>query len=121
MAAIQIFDYPVYMKIGFFEEEQLSGQEVLVSIKLHLDKSFNHFDDLGDTLDYGEVLEKIDETLSGKSMKLVETAVNHLGITLIKDFSVVKKVRVTIAKLKIPGSINKGARIEVSDKFRRRS
>lgn len=119
MAAIEILEYPVYVKLGCFDVERLHGQQVLVSIKcwLRVEQLSWASDSLGSTIDYGQILAKIDEDLSGKTFNLVETIVQRLGDVLIRDFQLVKKVRVLVEKKILPGGVAKGGRIRVERTF----
>lgn len=117
---IHIQNYPVFIRLGYFEEERLCGQEALVSLDLNLGKIPGIVsEDLAKTTDYGKILEKIEEVLAYKEIRLLEAAVEILGEALLRSFSQVKSVRIHIEKCVLPKGVGKGAKISASEFFSR--
>lgn len=117
---INIARYPVFMKIGYFVGERIRGQEVLVSLVVKLRKVHEGIgDNLEKTTNYASILQRIDLTLRDKEMKLVETAVERVGLTLLECFPQIETVDVTIEKPILPDNIDRGAQVSVSSLFTR--
>ncbi len=117
MIELTIDNYPVFMRLGCFDSEQLSGQRILVSLKL------NYYcperDRLGDTLDYGAVIASIDDCLKNTSLQLLESAVANLGDHLMIEYPQLQRAEVVIQKTVLPGDLNKGAHIKMKRVFTR--
>ena len=115
MFTIEIQDYPVFVRLGYFPQERLVGQEVLVSIEAQLHPSVDpsRGDDLKKTVDYGELLEGVNGVLKGAEIKLVETACDQVAQKLMQSFSDIEKLTVSIEKTALPSGIAKGARVRV--------
>lgn len=117
---IKISRYPVYMKIGFYPEERLAGQEVYVSLDVKLDSKLSQSSEqLSNTLDYGLILKAIDQVLKDNEVKLLESAICRLGQFLIETYSKILSVRVELEKPILPEHINKGAKISLVADFDR--
>ena len=115
MIDLIIENYPIYMRLGCYESEQLAGQRILVSLKMSY---FPPEDDaLADTLNYEKVIECLDEFLKGASMQLLETVVGRLGDHLMIEFSQLKRAAITVQKTVLPSDINKGAAIKMHRTF----
>lgn len=118
---IIIKQYPVFMKLGVFKEERIMGQEVLVSIKVHVE--MEHLsamkDDLSKTLDYGKLIAALDEFLEDKQFKLVETALETVGQGLLKTFSQISQLEVHIEKPLLPRGLGKGSKVSIAHSFKR--
>ncbi|MDD9952069.1 MAG: dihydroneopterin aldolase [Zetaproteobacteria bacterium] len=116
---IHIKGYPVFVKLGVFDTEQLYGQEIFVdlSLKLHQMESQLHEDDAPPSLDYGAVLRAVDACLQGKSFKLIETALYMLGKDFRTRFPQILSAQYSIHKPVLPGGIDKGAHVSISAEF----
>ncbi len=117
MIELTIDDYPVYMRLGCFAAEQLAGQRILVSLKMHYFAPER--DKLVDTLDYGGVIASIDDCLKNTSMQLLESAVGNLGDHLMIEYPQLQRAEVVIQKTVLPGDLNKGAHIKMKRIFSR--
>jgi dihydroneopterin aldolase len=123
MLVIEVIDYPVYSRIGFYPNERLSGQEILVSITAKLKPDFGPkgSDDLKQTLNYAKITEIIDTELKSKELKLIETACHILGQRLLKDFWMIDAVDVKVEKTVFPPGTARGSRIRVNQLFSRKT
>ena len=121
MAIIQIENYPVFMKIGCFKEEQLAGQDVLVSMTLDVGSmhQVGKMDEVSHTVNYADVMTTVDHLLVNKSVALIEKAVLILGEGILASFPRVSSTEISITKNRIPGGITKGASVSVSESFSR--
>lgn len=117
----EIVDYPVFMKLGVFLRERLTGQEALVTVKADLCSSpeIGYSDSLQSTVDYGAVIGLIDEVLRDQEVKLIETAVNDLGLAIMARFERIKNLKIIINKPILPDGVGKGAKVSVCGYFER--
>ena len=116
---INIDQYPVFVRIGYFESERKHGQTLLVSLNIQIDVQKDVTMDLDNTLDYSLLFKCIDSTLKDREIKLIESAIQLLGAEITQQFKVVKKVEVKIQKNLLPGAINKGAIVTITETFHR--
>ena len=118
---IDIKRYPVFMKLGVFKEEQIMGQEVLVSLRAQIDCDNLSLikDELGRTLDYGKLISALDEILEDKAFKLVETAVDRVGTGLMQKFVQIHSLDIAIEKPLLPSGLGKGAKVSIEHSFHR--
>lgn len=119
MYTIEILQYPVVMRLGFFPDERRVVQEVYISVRAQLDSSIQPGlqDNLDLTLDYGRVMRVLDEVLTDKEVKLVETVVEMVGEAILETFASITSVEVSVEKRTLPKLIAKGAHVRVSRKF----
>ncbi len=119
MYTIEVLQYPVVMRLGFFPDERRVVQEVYISLRVHLDAKIQPglHDDLDLTLDYGRVMRLLDELLTDKEVKLVETVVELVGNAVLTAFPAIVAVDVSVEKRTLPKFIAKGAHVRVSRSF----
>jgi len=118
---IHIRDYPVFLKLGYYDQERKLGQDVLVSMEVVLVEGLEpgRRDDLGDTINYAELVTTVNELIRGREIKLVETIVELIGTTVLEKFTMAHSVKVEVEKRVLPQDLVRGARISVSKDFRR--
>lgn len=116
---VHIVDYPVYMTLGCFRQEQLAGQEVLVSLVARFNSAAADNDDLQLTVDYGQICQVVDQTLQYQKFNLVETCVQRVGQVLLQGFPQIDAIDVQIKKTIIPHGAGKGAQVSLSAQFTR--
>ena len=115
---IEIDNYPVFVRLGWFESERKTGQEIVVSIKAKLAK-LPEKDSLADTIDYAELLSTIDATLQDQEIYLLETAVRILSEGILASFAGLTEIETVIEKRILPGAIAKGGTIKVRHQLTR--
>lgn len=115
MYTIEVLNYPVFCRLGYFPHERLVGQEILVSIEAHLSAAADpaENDDLAKTVDYGAFLVTVDEVLKGAEVHLVETACDRVAQRIMSRFSLVDHIQVTIEKTLLPKGVAKGSAVRV--------
>lgn len=116
---INISNYPVFMRLGYYPAERVCGQEVLVSAQIELAPEIGSSDQLDTTVDYTEVLGLIDKILGNRKTKLIEHAVWQLGEALLTHLPLIFSATIRIEKPLIPNGIAKGAHISVQHTFHR--
>ena len=118
---IDIENYPVFMKLGHYSSERKFGQTVLISVRAHLKEVKSPITTLSQTVDYGEFFTLIDKTLKNKEIKLLESAIELLGSTMLRQYQLVHRLHLTMQKNILPGAINKGATVRITQSFDRDS
>ncbi len=99
MDYIQIQDLTVFCHHGVTKEENVLGQKFMVSIKLFTDLSkAGKSDDLGDSIDYGEVSHYVNDIMKGKHYKLIETVAEDIATNLLVIYDRVNEVEVEVKK-----------------------
>lgn len=87
---------------GVFEREREKGQTFLVDVTLGIDtRKAAATDDLADTVNYGEVSEKIVALIEGEPVNLIETLVSRMA-DMCLEYPLVEEVEVTLHKPDAP-------------------
>lgn len=87
---------------GVFEREREKGQTFLVDVTLSLDtRRAAASDDLEDTVNYGEVSERIVALIEGEPVNLIETLVSRMA-DMCLEYALVDEVEVTLHKPDAP-------------------
>ena len=89
---------------GVLESERERGQKFIVDVELRLNLSKLN-DDLNKTVNYAQVAMVINDQITGKPQKLIETLAENIAVKILKDFKKVKSVKVTVHKPKAPISL----------------
>ena len=88
---------------GVFPEEQKLGQRFTVNLRLQLDLSTpGRTDDVKDTVDYGQVYERVQTIMEGGPFRLLETAASRIADALLQSFPSLSGVEVEIEKPSAP-------------------
>ncbi|MCW6038694.1 dihydroneopterin aldolase [Spirulina subsalsa FACHB-351] len=102
MDAIEVTGLRYYGYVGFLPEEQVLGQWFEVNLTLWLDLStVGQNDQLDDTLNYAEVVEKVQHLMETSKFKTLER-LNTVIIETLLQFERVEKVRSRLIKLSPP-------------------
>ena len=87
---------------GWFREEQDAGQEFRADVVLGVDtRAAAVSDDLADTVDYGNLAQRVVGVIAGEPVKLVETLAQRIADVCLA-FAHVQDVEVTVHKPKAP-------------------
>ena len=87
---------------GVFEREREKGQTFLVDVTLGIDiRKAAATDDLADTVNYGEVSERIVALIEGEPVNLIETLVARMAEACLA-YPLVEEVEVTLHKPDAP-------------------
>ncbi|WP_344660543.1 dihydroneopterin aldolase [Catenulispora subtropica] len=87
---------------GVFEREREKGQTFLVDVTLGLDtRRAAASDALDDTVNYGEVAERIVALIEGEPVNLIETLVARMAVACL-EYPLVEEVEVTLHKPDAP-------------------
>lgn len=117
MDKIFIQELKVQTHLGVPEWERMVAQTIILDIELEMPTSQSCLSDaIEDTLDYGQIVARIRETLAEKSFRLVEALAEHICQLITKEFGS-PWVKVKVAKPGIlPGVKALGVVIERSNK-----
>ena len=89
----------VYGHHGCTEEEQRRGQIIKVDLELFLSLAdAGKSDDLDKTVDYSKILFHVEQIVSGKSRKLIETVAEEIAENLLYNFEKIENLKVTLHK-----------------------
>ena len=115
MDTIFLEQVAVQTKLGVPEWERLKPQTIFLDIEIEHDLSKScQSDSIEDTIDYGQVVHRIRETLKENSFKLVETLAEHICQLILNEFKA-QKAKVKVAKPAVlPGLKSLGVIIERS-------
>lgn len=87
---------------GWFQREHEAGQEFLADVVLGVDtRVAAASDDLADTVDYGDLAERVVGVIAGEPVKLVETLAQRIADVCL-TFDHVQDVEVTVHKPEAP-------------------
>lgn len=105
---------------GLYPQEKKLGQRFYVDLDLMLDlRKSSNTDDMEESIDYGEVYERVKEIMEGDPKNLIETVAEHITDELFRRFDLLQActVKVTKPDPPIPGHYQSVA-VEI---FRERS
>jgi dihydroneopterin aldolase len=84
---------------GVFQEEQKLGQRFIVDLVLHLDLTeAGTTDELGATINYGDVYNRVKMIVEGESYKLIESVAEGVANELLARFERLKECTVKVIK-----------------------
>ena len=99
MDIIFIDDLRVTTLIGIYPREKAMPQTVEISLQIGtLTAEASESDELGDTIDYAQVVERLRAELSVQHFNLLEKLAEYIATLLLDEFGALW-VRVSIAKL----------------------
>ena len=88
---------------GLGPEEKSTPQTFQVDLDLQLDlQPAGTSDDLRDTIDYDQVYHLVKEVVTGSSFNLIETLAEKIASALLKTFSRLRELEVTVYKPPAP-------------------
>jgi dihydroneopterin aldolase len=113
MDTIFLEQVAVQTKLGVPDWERLAPQTIILDIEIGYDLTKScQSDTIEDTVDYGEVVNRIRTTLNENSFKLVEALAEHICQLILEEFKAARvKVRVSKPAI-LPGVKALGVSIE---------
>jgi 7,8-dihydroneopterin aldolase/epimerase/oxygenase len=98
MDTIFLEQVKVQTKLGVPEWERAVAQTIILDIEIGYDFSLAcQSDAIADTIDYGQVVGRIRETLAERSFKLVEALGEHVCQLILQEFKA-KSVQLKVSK-----------------------
>jgi len=99
---IVIRDLEVFVRVGVPDEERSTPQRLLVTLVMEQDfRSAGQSDDLGDTIDYYAVTQRVMAFVEQRSWRLIEKLANDFATLVLTEFQP-RRVEVEIKKFIIP-------------------
>ena len=98
-----IKDLATECRIGVFEWEQKTPQQVWIDVELAIDAAkVAASDDLKDVVDYGRLVTRLKQHAQQKPFKLLETLAEELAALILKEFAA-PQVTLCVKKRALPG------------------
>lgn len=113
MDSIFLSEVKVQTRLGVPDWERMTAQTIVLDIEIAMPHSVScQTDAIEDTIDYGQVVTRIRDTLQQHSFKLVEALAEHVCQLILKEFGA-PWVKIKVAKPGIlPGLKALGVSIE---------
>lgn len=113
MDTIFIHEFKFETLIGVYEWERKVPQTIQLDLEIGLkDTRAAQSDRVEDTIDYGAVVARIQETLRDHNFLLLERLAEHIAQLILKEF-MAARVKVSVAKLNLIGGVKRlGVTIE---------
>ena len=112
---IRVIDVEVFARLGVPDAERREPQRLLISVEMGVD-SFPHAagtDNLGWTVNYVDVVERIKHVTARRPRRLLETLAEEMAADLLKAFPI-RKITLEIKKFVLPDAQYVSVRIERS-------
>lgn len=90
-----------FSPIGFYEEEQVVGNEFFVNVEVTFPFQNSDAEDLSNTVNYEELYQILVEVMTPKR-KLLESALEDMLDLIVKKYSFTESIRVSIRKINPP-------------------
>ena len=113
MDTIFIHEFKFETLIGVYEWERKILQTIQLDLEIGLkDNRAAHSDRVEDTIDYGTVVIRIQETLKQHHFLVLERLAEHIAQLILKEF-MAARVKVSVAKLNLISGVKRlGVTIE---------
>jgi dihydroneopterin aldolase len=101
---------------GTLPAERELGQRFVVDVELRLDlRPAGLSDDLGLTVDYGEVHRQAKQVVEGEPVDLTETVAERISASVLEEHPSIESVRVRVAKpdVRLDGTVLRGSAVEI--------
>lgn len=102
MDLIRIHDLQVFYRVGVPDEERAESQRLLLDLQLSLDfRAAAATDDLGKTINYFAVVERLLKFGDGREWRLIEKLAEDIASAILVEFRPTR-IRVEVKKFIIP-------------------
>jgi dihydroneopterin aldolase len=101
LQTVSLEDVRVFAPIGFYEEEQILGNEFLVQASVSFDAGIDDHENLDKTVNY-EILYQIIHQVMTPKRKLLESAAHEILKEIHSHFSFARAIDVSIKKMNPP-------------------
>lgn len=98
---VALKDVRFYAPIGFYEEEQVLGNEFFVNLEVYFPFENSDSEDLKNTINYEELYHILTEVMRPKR-KLLESALEDILDLVLKKYSFLSEVHLSIRKVNPP-------------------
>jgi dihydroneopterin aldolase len=110
---IRVVDLEIHSCIGVPAKERRKPQKLLVTLEMETAgfRPAAKRDQIGETVDYAEVAERVKHFAEKKPRKLLETFAEELAAELIRGFAL-EKIRIEVKKFILPNAKYVSVQIE---------
>lgn len=99
MDQIRIQDLEVYAKHGVYAEENILGQQFLVSLTMNIDLSKpGQTDEMEDSIDYGQVCHFVTDFMQQNTFHLIEAVAENLAEKLLFQYNRIQNIWIEVKK-----------------------
>lgn len=101
---------------GVLTAERELGQRFVVDLELRLDlQPAGLSDDLGRTVDYGEVYQRAREIVEGEPFNLIESVAERISASILDHQPLVEAVRIKVTKpdVRLEDTVLDGSAVEI--------
>ncbi|HJU52417.1 MAG TPA: dihydroneopterin aldolase [Acidimicrobiia bacterium] len=106
MDRLQLTGIEVFAHHGVLPEEKQIGQKFLIDLDIEADlKAAGKSDSLADTIDYGDLAEKVHDLVAGSQWNLIEKVAEEIA-QLVLAIPLVRAVAVTVHKPNAPIAVD---------------
>ena len=117
MDKIILEDIEVFAHHGVFDAEKRDGQNFYISLTMFVDKLTEN-DSLENTVDYGKVALSVSDYVKNNVFDLIESVAYGIANLVLREFSLVREVSVTVKKPSAPIPLKFGnVMVEVHKKW----
>lgn len=103
MNKIIIKNFRIFAYHGVHQEEKINGQNFYIDAEITTSKTLGYLtDEIEDTLSYSVVMRKIKEIFTNKSYNLLEKCAEVLCNSLLKEYSEINEIKLTLKKPEAP-------------------
>jgi dihydroneopterin aldolase len=95
---VALTDVRFFSPIGYYDEEQVIGNEFLVKVEVYFPFQNENAEELGNTVNYEELYHILVEIMTPRR-KLLESAAEDILDRIIKAYSFLTKIEVSIRKI----------------------
>ncbi len=90
-----------FSPIGFYEEEQVIGNEFFIDLEVYFPFQNSDSEDLKNTINYEELYQLLAEVMRPKR-KLLESALEDIMDLILKRYGYLQEIKVSIRKVNPP-------------------
>lgn len=103
MNKIIIKNFRIFAHHGVHQKEKINGQNFYIDAEITTSKTLGYLTDkIEDTLSYSVVMRKIKEVFTNKSYNLLEKCAEVLCDSLLKKYSEINEIKLTLKKPEAP-------------------
>jgi dihydroneopterin aldolase len=103
LARISVANAEFFAFHGVREEERSLGGRYQVDVDVWFDPvKVSVSDDLGDTVNYEDLLFVVNEYMNGESCELIETLASDIASGILDRMEIVRQVTIRVRKLSVP-------------------
>jgi len=93
----------IHARHGVMDHEAEVGQRFVIDLEMSIDlESSSYADKLADTVSYSDVVKTASEAFKGQNYYLLERAAGAVADAILKDFTRVEEIKVTVHKPHAP-------------------